>query len=750
MRHLILMRGAPGAGKSTFIERQGLKPYAISPDEFRLRLGGIVMTADGRWSVSHAHEKRVWQEIDDVLEFKMSQGQFIVFDATHQRTREFTLPLKMADRHRYQIHCVDFSDVPKEIAHERNKQRPAAKVLPNHVIDTAYERFRNHPVPPAINRISSKSLEGKSLIELLEPPMRDLSSYAKVMHIGDIQGCFAPLKELFADGFRDDTYYIFIGDLLDRGIQNGEVIRFAVDQILPRENCALIFGNHEYHIHRFAKAMEPVSREFKFNTLPQIEAARFTRKQANQLLDKAEDAFTYRFHDRKVLVTHAGLSRVPEHLVTVAAQQFWKGTGTYDDPVDVTFAELMKGTGWSQVHGHRNSHELAVEAAPGSFNLEAQIEFGGHLRVMTLVAGTDGKTRVETQEIKNEVFRKSGAPTADTIKPEDRGEKGRISEELLARLDAHPLVQSKTFVTHPHVRSLNFTRDAFFKGNWDEVNVMARGLFVADDRRIVARSYPKFFNLGERPETQLESLATSLQFPLKMWVKENGYLGILGWDHIGEELFYASKSTPESDFAGWFKEIFEAEAETRGLARARDIVARRNYSLVFEVNDPVRDPHMIAYDKPHVVLLDAIERRETFAKAPYNELQQIADMIGVRVKQPGPTLKSWAEFHGWWKSVERDGRFYQWRGEHIEGFVAEDLAGFQFKIKLDFYSFWKWMRSHRDRVRRSREKGQPLPAAPDDQEAVRFHEWLIVQPDEALSHDIIRLRTAYEKEQEVT
>jgi predicted kinase len=744
MRHLILMRGAPGAGKSTFIERQGLKPYTISPDEFRLRLGGIVMAPEGNWTLSHAHEKRVWQEIDDVLEFKMSQGQLVVLDATHQRVREFTLPTKKADRHRYQLHCVDFSDVPKEVALERNRQRDPAKVVPEHVIETAYERFASHPVPSGINCIPSAALAGQLLVDLLEPPMRDLSSYAQVMHIGDLQGCYAPLAELLSEGFRDDTYYIFIGDLLDRGIQNGEVIRFAIDEILPRDNAALIWGNHEYHIHRFAKAMEPVSREFKFNTLPQIEAAGLTRKQANALLDKAEDAFTYTFHDRKVLVTHAGLSRVPERLVTVAAQQFWKGTGTYDDPVDATFAELMQGSGWAQVHGHRNSHELGVEAAPGSFNLEAQIEFGGHLRVMSLIADGDGRTRVENQEIKNNVYRKNATAGLDRIKPEDQGEKGRLSEDLLAQLEAHPLVRSKSFVTHPHVRSLNFTRDAFFKGNWDEVNIMARGLFVADDRRVVARSYPKFFNLEERVETRMRNLRNSLEFPLKLWVKENGYLGVLGWDHIGEDLFFASKSTPESDFAGWFKEIFEAEAGTRGLARARDIVNKRNYSLVFEVNDPVRDPHMIVYEKAHVVLLDAIERTQTFARAPYAELGQIAAMLGVRVKQPGPTLRTWAEFEGWHNAVGREGRYYQWRGEHIEGFVAEDLAGFQFKIKLDYYSFWKWMRSHRDRVRRAREKGQPLPAAPDDHDAIRFHEWLIVQPDETLTRDIIQLREAYE------
>ncbi|MGI9414205.1 MAG: AAA family ATPase, partial [Hyphomicrobiales bacterium] len=328
MRHVILMRGAPGAGKSTFIERQGLRPFTLSPDDFRLRLGGIVMTPDGGQTLSHAHEKRVWAEVEDVLDFKMGQGQLVVVDAMFQRPRDFKLPLRLAETHRYEVHCVDFSAVPKHVAHERNRDRAAWKVVPDQVIETAYERLENHPVPKGINRIAAEDLDGELILDRLEPPRRELSSYRAVMHIGDLQGCYAPVGELLADGFRDDTYYIFIGDLLDRGIQNGEVIRFAVDEILPRDNTALIWGNHEYHIQRYAKNMEAISKEFKFNTLPQIEAAKFTRAEANALLDKAEDAFTYAFHGKTMLVTHAGISRLPDRLVTVPSLQFWKGAGT--------------------------------------------------------------------------------------------------------------------------------------------------------------------------------------------------------------------------------------------------------------------------------------------------------------------------------------------------------------------------------------------------------------------------------------
>ena len=105
----------------------------------------------------------------------------------------------------------------------------------------------------------------------------------------------------------------------------------------------------------------------------------------------------------------------------------------------------------------------------------------------------------------------------------------------------------------------------------------------------------------------------------------------------------------------------------------------------------------------------------------------------------------WASgFEGWTKAVEAQGRFFQWRDSNIEGFVAEDAAGFLFKIKLDFYSFWKRMRSHRDRIRRAREKDRPLPMMQDnDSEAQDFHDWLMARPDEDLVKDIITLRNAF-------
>ena len=43
MRKIFLLRGAPGSGKSSFIARHHLQPYAISRDEIRLLLSLALM-----------------------------------------------------------------------------------------------------------------------------------------------------------------------------------------------------------------------------------------------------------------------------------------------------------------------------------------------------------------------------------------------------------------------------------------------------------------------------------------------------------------------------------------------------------------------------------------------------------------------------------------------------------------------------------------------------------------------------------
>ena len=47
MRTLLLLRGAPGAGKSTWIHENNLEPYTLEADKFRKLLMNPILNVDG-------------------------------------------------------------------------------------------------------------------------------------------------------------------------------------------------------------------------------------------------------------------------------------------------------------------------------------------------------------------------------------------------------------------------------------------------------------------------------------------------------------------------------------------------------------------------------------------------------------------------------------------------------------------------------------------------------------------------------
>ena len=395
-----------------------------------------------------------------------------------------------------------------------------------------------------------------------------------------------------AAGLDAKKFYIFVGDFLDRGIENAQVMRWLLDNAVGQKNVAMIRGNHENHIELWAYGLPEVSDEFADRTLPQLEAAGLTPDDALRLVDSLVETFFYAWNGHKVMVTHGGLPTVPARPELISSRQYTHGAGAYEEPVDSRFSQIAPDD-WIQVHGHRNAQELPIQAAPRSYNLEGRVEFGGELRLAIL--GDDGW---RTEAYGNRVFGakpdlkpRHAKTTPDWMQRETRAPIA-LSPETVAALRAHKGVNERPASKDaPNIVSFGFSKTVFYDRSWDDVVVKARGLFMQKaDNEIVARSYDKFFNLGERPETTAPALFDGLAFPVRCYLKENGFLGIAGYNSQTDALFTSSKTFAEGDFATLFRKHFNAALPSHQQSRLRTWLRGNEASMTFEVIDPELDP----------------------------------------------------------------------------------------------------------------------------------------------------------------
>lgn len=670
MRTLLLMRGAPGAGKSTWIKEHNLEAYTLSPDNIRIMCSSLELQPTGEFKISQNQEteKEVWDILFKLLEYRMSKGEFTVVDATCSKTKDINQYKQLADQYRYRVFIVDFTDLSLETCLAQDKMRPEWKRVPNEAIRKIYARFATQKIPGGVKIIKRDELDA-----LLEKPI-DLSNYSKIVFIGDIHGCYDTLTQYpdFKDGLKDDVEYIFCGDFVDRGNQNVEVLEF-INSIKDKPNVCLLEGNHEKYLQCYGNDVPSKSKEFEQVTRKELINKEFSKKTAREIYRKLRQFSHFNYNGLEILACHGGIPNLNTNLLYIPAWSIIHGVGTYAD--SLTIADTwMKDTKENQflIHGHRNIEGSDIDVADRVFNLEGRVEFGGKLRIVEL-----------TKDLKwNFIY-------LDSIQPVIHVEEDRRYEELpiLEQLRNNRLIQEKDL--GDGISSFNFTREAFYDRNWNNQTILARGLFLNNKTGdIVARSYEKFFKVNEIRKTELASLKEGLVFPVKSFVKENGYLGIVSYLEDKDELFIATKSTNKGDFVNWFDVLLEPYKEKiKHLFKTKHL---NNQTLVFEVIDKDNDPHIIEYKKSKIVLLDIITNSFNFEKVDYYNLCCYARNIGCEVKKLAYTLNNWDEFRNLYYSATNYN--YTYLDEYIEGYVFEDSNGFMVKVKSGYYDEWKKLR----------------------------------------------------------
>ncbi len=532
--------------------------------------------------------------------------------------------------------------------------------------------FETQKIPSGITVIKPDELNRIWMKQL------DLNEYKKIHVIGDIHGCNTALQEYIGDGINADEFYIFTGDYVDRGIENADVIKFLLS-IYNRDNVFLLEGNHEKWLWVWANDGVSKSKEFELITKTELDNQEVSKKEVRKLYRKIGQCAFFTYAGNVYLITHAGLSALPENLTLVSTRQMVKGVGNYND-FEAVANSFLSNTPENcfQIHGHRNTKRLPVKVNERCFNLEGQVEFGGCLRCVDLLP--DGTQ--EVFEIQNNVFK-------ECSEPEQAVEAGAKSVgDVIIELRQNKYVQERKY---GNISSFNFTKSAFYDRVWNEQTMKARGLYInIPKQKVVARAYNKFFNINERPETKFDMLHHKLVFPVSVYVKENGFLGIVSYNEEDESLFITTKSSPDGDFAGYFRDMLYDKISPEKLDEIKSYTKEHNVSLVFECVDMKNDPHIIEYPESKLFLLDVIYNDLEFKKYTFEDMIEVASRFGLAHKEWAYVIETWQDFFDWYYTVVDDD--YKYDGRNIEGFVIEDADGYMVKLKLAYYNFWKFMR----------------------------------------------------------
>lgn len=678
MQVLLLFRGAPGCGKTTFAwNTANLGMYVLSPDAIRRMVQSPQQTSNGLVQTGFQREKLVWEILFNELEARMQGGEFTIIDATNSKAEEMNKYKVLADKYRYRIYLLDLTSLPIEECKRRNAMREPLLRVPEEAIDKMYARFETQKVPSGIKVIKPKDVYNVSFDDVKEiwyHPI-DLSGYRKIVIIGDIHGCNTVLQKYLCNGIEDDVCYIFVGDYIDRGIENADIIRFLLS-IKDKRNVILLTGNHEQWISKYAHGEKAFSREFELVTKPQL--SEFDKKDLRQLCRKFIQCAWFNYHEKEVFVCHGGIATMPENLTLLATEQMVKGVGGYDD-YETVADTWMRTTASNQyqVFGHRNTKASPIQMRDRVFNLEGRVEFGGCLRVVEL--DHEGWQCVEIQ---NTVFR-----------PKEEFESTKeINSTDVAKLVVD--MRSSKYITEKQfgpISSFNFTKGAFMRNIWNGLTTHARGLFIDTSKmKVACRFSPKFFYINQGDCPDLAELKDKLKFPVKAYIKENGFLGLLSYDEYADDFRFCTKSMIGGEFADWFKDIFY---KTTTAENRKDILAylkENDVTFAFEVIDTEHDPHIIEYPHSQLVLLDIIKNQLEYESIPYDNMVKMAIQFGLKNKCVGYTLYDWDEFCRLHDDLTDPD--YDYFNHRIEGFVVTDANGFMFKEKSGYYLYWKQLR----------------------------------------------------------
>ena len=220
----------------------------------------------------------------------------------------------------------------------------------------------------------------------------------------------------------------------------------------------------------------------------------------------------------------------------------------------------------------------------------------------------------------------------------DLGTLNKYIEDGLLEKNSHPDLPIDIY---------NYSRECQFSKNWDDITLNMRGTILDREGNIVARAFPKFFNMEEHDQKDIPNE------PFEVFEKMDGSLGIL-FNYNGEWHF-ATKGSFVSDQAIKGKEILEKYDYMR---------LSPDFTYLFEIIYP-ENRIVVSYDYEDLVLLASINNKDD---QEYDIHSDILDTLNFKLVK---------KYHG----VEDYKKLKSIIENNSEGFVIRFKSGFRMKIK---------------------------------------------------------------------
>lgn len=729
---LFVTVAAPGAGKDYFINNSSLRGYSLSADDLRLYHQSPIMEVNGEYKISARNDKAVWELLFNLLEKRCQSGETTIINATHSKSSDFAKYKKIIEEYRYRAYAIDMRNIPIETAKKQNKQRPEYKQVSEEIIDNIYSRFVHHEIPGYFTTIKSEEVEN-----ILNYKPLDFNKWEKIVVFGDVHSCWEPIKQYFElNPENDKFYYIFLGDLFDRGIQTKEVLKFIVEHY-NKSNFYFIRGNHDLSFHNYAyeKIEQIRSNEFLKNTMPEIQSSCYDLGVMRNICRKMGNFAYFTYGEKIWWMCHGGTPILPPKLGLFPFRQLIYGVGKYEDDIKIVenWNNKMPKDHFT-AFGHRNISSLPIQSKR-VFNLENNVEFGGNLRIIEIT-----KDNINPIEIKNTIFKQTAPINIENQSQEniveklsDSAELIKIIESLRSNRDVYEDKQSN------NISSFNFRKSVFWNKGYSKTKELNRGFFVNTyTNTFVAKGYEKFYNLYETQETRPEILREKLVFPINVYLKYNGFLGLLGLNDEKNEPVFCSKSKTNGEFSNLFKEIF-IQNHGSNLGLITEELKNKNISLIFEALTP-HDPHIIESLVDEIILLNISNRSLENRNYTYDEIVKFATQYNLKVKERCFILNNIADFNKFlieWNNSD----FTKYNNNYIEGFVLEDSNNFKVKLKTKYYKTHKFLRSIKDSVRARRQINLSALNTPYLNE---FYAFLKKLDNKDLEKDIVFLKKKFD------